>query len=90
MCGNWLIGKTEALSSCFAGTLRRHTNIVCVNFWKMYNYEEPNLYKDYLTKISEKLTVEDLLMVVPVFLAVFVSQILNYAFMGTHNSNKCL
>ena len=56
----------------------------------MYNYEEPNLYKDYLTKISEKLTVEDLLMVVPVFLAVFVSQILNYAFMGTHNSNKCL
>ena len=56
----------------------------------MYNYEEPNLYKNYLTKISEKLTVEDLLMVVPVFLAVFVSQMLNYAFMGMHYSNKCL
>ena len=56
----------------------------------MYNYEDPNFYKNYLTKISEKLTVEDLLMVVPVFLAVFVSQMLNYAFMGMHYSNKCL
>ena len=72
------------LSSCFAGTLRRHKNIVIYpcQFWKMYNYEEPNLYNTYLTKISEKFNVEDLLMVVPVFLAVFVSQMLNYAFMG--------
>ena len=42
-------------------------------FWKMYNYEEPNLYNTYLTKISEKINVEDLLMVVPVFLAVFAN-----------------
>ena len=48
----------------------------------MYNYEEPNVFNKYLTKISEKFNVEDLLMVVPVFLAVFASQMLNYAFMG--------
>ena len=71
------------LSSCFAGTLRRHKNIVIYPCQFLENvHEEPNLYNTYLTKISEKFNVEDLLMVVPVFLAVFVSQMLNYAFMG--------
>ena len=51
----------------------------------MYDNEASNLHNiNDLAKISEEINVNDLSTLILVFFAVFVTQTLNYAFMGKH------
>ena len=48
----------------------------------MYEYEESSNQNINFSKISDEISVDNLSMPILVFLAVFVTQILNYVFMG--------